>query len=165
MVTEESVQVLNCRLSFPLQLFEALEVCPKVLYQVELSRASLDQLFGFSVEAELSENSDHQDELCVYVSRVEEGSLAHNQGLIKGDEIMVINGAIVADLDMMYIESVLQEELSLCMMVRSSRMEAPDIPTGSCSVRSAEDYIESLVRTPPCCVDVFPSPPSPNSMP
>lgn len=121
-------------------------MCPKVLYQVELSRTTTDQLFGFSVEAELSENSDHQDELCVYVSRVEEGSLAHSQGLIKADEIMVINGAIVADLDMMFIESVLQEELSLCMMVRSSRMEAPDIATGSCSIRSADNYIESLVR-------------------
>lgn len=42
-------------------------------------------------------------------------------GIIKGDEIMVINGAIVSDLDMMFIESVLQEELSLCMMMRSSR--------------------------------------------
>ena len=29
-------------------------------------------------------------------------------GIIKADEIMVINGAIVSDLDMMYIESVLQ---------------------------------------------------------
>ena len=29
-------------------------------------------------------------------------------GIIKGDEIMVINGAIVSDLDMMYLESVLQ---------------------------------------------------------
>ncbi len=42
-------------------------------------------------------------------------------GIIKGDEIMVINGAIVSDLDMMFIESVLQEEISLCMMMRSSR--------------------------------------------
>jgi hypothetical protein len=42
-------------------------------------------------------------------------------GLIKGDEIMVINGAIVSDLDMMFIESVLQEELTLCMMLRSAR--------------------------------------------
>ena len=42
-------------------------------------------------------------------------------GLMKGDEIMVINGAIVSDLDMMFIESVLQEELTLCMMLRSSR--------------------------------------------
>lgn len=48
-------------------------------------------------------------------------------GIIKGDEIMVINGAIVSDLDMMYLESVLQEELSLCMMMRSSRTEPPDI--------------------------------------
>ena len=35
---------------------------------------------------------------------------------------MVINGAIVSDLDMMFIESVLQEETSLCMMMRSARM-------------------------------------------
>ena len=37
------------------------------------------------------------------------------------NEIMVINGAIVSDLDMMFIESVLQEELTLCMMLRSAR--------------------------------------------
>jgi T-lymphoma invasion and metastasis-inducing protein 1 len=34
---------------------------------------------------------------------------------------MVINGAIVSDLDMMFIESVLQEEVALCMMLRSAR--------------------------------------------
>ena len=39
-------------------------------------------------------------------------------GIIKGDEIIVINGAIVSDLDMMYLESVLQEEQALCMMMR-----------------------------------------------
>ena len=33
----------------------------------------------------------------------------------------MINGAIVSDLDMMFIESVLQEEISLCMMMRSCR--------------------------------------------
>ena len=48
-------------------------------------------------------------------------SLGLSLGLMKGDEIMVINGAIVSDLDMMFIESVLQEELTLCMMLRSSR--------------------------------------------
>lgn len=138
----------------------------KTLYQVELCRNALEQLFGFSVEAELVEsaytnqlnaaaanqlnagglnqtannNLDGQvpcgnaaasaaanqpatgyDELCVYVSRVEENSLAEKQGLYRGDEIMVINGNIVSELDMMYIESVLQEELSLCMMLRSCR--------------------------------------------
>ena len=43
---------------------------------------------------------------------------------------MVINGAIVSDLDMMFIESVLQEETSLCMMMRSARMEPPDCNGG-----------------------------------
>lgn len=44
--------------------------------------------------------------------------LRNTIGIIKGDEIIVINGAIVSDLDMMYIESVLQEEQALCMMMR-----------------------------------------------
>ena len=52
-------------------------------------------------------------------------------GIIKGDEIMVINGAIVSDLDMMFIESVLQEEISLCMMMRSCRTGREDVKIGS----------------------------------
>jgi len=68
-------------------------------------------------------------------------------GIIKGDEIMVINGAIVSDLDMMYLESVLQEELALCMMMRSSRTEPPDIAN---LMRGAtDDIIDSLVCPPP----------------
>ena len=63
---------------------------------------------------------------------------------------MVINGAIVSDLDMMYIESVLQEEMSLCMMMRSSRTEPPDLT--SCVARpvnTTDDMIDSLVCPPP----------------
>lgn len=67
-------------------------------------------------------------------------------GIIKGDEIMVINGAIVSDLDMMYLESVLQEEVGLCMMMRSSRTEPPDL-TGI--MRVTDDIIDSLVCPPP----------------
>ena len=59
---------------------------------------------------------------------------------------MVINGAIVSDLDMMYIESVLQEEMSLCMMMRSSRTEPPDLT--SCVAKTTDDMIESLVCPP-----------------
>ena len=135
-----------------------IEICAKILYQVELCRGNLDIMWGFSVEAELVENNERQDELCCYVSRVEERSVAITNGnvsfkyrmffhvikiisnkreggisilirisifvapgIIKGDEIMVINGAIVSDLDMMFLESVLQEEISLCMMMRSAR--------------------------------------------
>jgi len=58
----------------------------------------------------------------------------------------VINGAIVSDLDMMYLESVLQEELALCMMMRSSRTEPPDLAG---IMRATDDIIESLVCPPP----------------
>ncbi|KAF5297733.1 hypothetical protein FQR65_LT09906 [Abscondita terminalis] len=129
-----------------LHTHEIVEVCAKILYQVELSRNTLEQMWGFSVEAELVENADRQDELCCYVSRVEDKSVAMQNGIIKGDEIMVINGAIVSDLDMMYLESVLQEELALCMMMRSSRTEPPELVG---ILRTTDDTIESLVCPPP----------------
>uniref|UniRef100_A0A182QZ20 Still life n=1 Tax=Anopheles farauti TaxID=69004 RepID=A0A182QZ20_9DIPT len=129
-----------------LHTHEVVEVCAKILYQVELQRTTLEQMWGFSVEAELIENADRQDELCCYVSRVEDKSVAMQNGVIKGDEIIVINGAIVSDLDMMYLESVLQEEQALCMMMRSSRTEPPDLVG---IMRSTDDIIESLVCPPP----------------
>ncbi|XP_026485958.2 protein still life, isoform SIF type 1 isoform X3 [Vanessa tameamea] len=126
-----------------LHTHEVVEVCAKILYQVELQRTTLEQMWGFSVEAELIENAERQDELCCYVSRVEDKSVA----MQNGDEIMVINGAIVSDLDMMYLESVLQEELSLVMMMRSSRTEPPEL---SGVMRAAtDDIIDSLVCPPP----------------
>lgn len=128
--------IMTCSSSPQLHTHEMVECCAKILYQVELQRGSLEQMWGFSVEAELIENADRQDELCCYVSRVEDKSLAMQNGksgvvesengservcfvgVIKSDEIIVINGAIVSDLDMMYLESVLQEEQALCMMMR-----------------------------------------------
>lgn len=61
---------------FQLNTHEIVEICVKVLYQVELVRSGLDRMWGFSVEAELIENIDRQDELCVWVSRVEEKGIA-----------------------------------------------------------------------------------------
>ena len=61
-----------------------MEVCAKILYQVELNRGSLEMMWGFSVEAELVENSEvKQDELQCYVSRVEDRSVAINNGECK----------------------------------------------------------------------------------
>ena len=47
-------------------------------------------MWGFSVEAELVENSERQDELCCYVSRVEERSIAMSNGKLK-DTFYCIN--------------------------------------------------------------------------
>ena len=58
----------------------------------------------------------------------------------------MINGAIVSDLDMMYIESVLQEELSLCLMLRSSRTEPPAL---AAALAAADAAIAQLVCPPP----------------
>lgn len=63
-----------------LQTHEVCEVCAKVLFQVELARASVDQMWGFSVEAELVVDGQRQDELCCYISRVEDISLAGKTG-------------------------------------------------------------------------------------
>lgn len=65
-----------------LHTHEMVEVCAKILYQVELQRTTLEQMWGFSVEAELIENADRQDELCCYVSRVEDKSLAMQNGIL-----------------------------------------------------------------------------------
>lgn len=66
---------------FQLATHEVVEICGKILYQVELSRSSLDHMWGFSVEAELIENSERQDELCCYISRVEDRSTAMQNGV------------------------------------------------------------------------------------
>ena len=40
-------------------------------------------------------------------------------GLVSGDEILVIGGQVVLDLDLTYIESLLHDRSSLCITVRS----------------------------------------------
>lgn len=74
--------ILSFYLAFKqLHTHEIVEVCAKILYQVELQRSTLEQMWGFSVEAELIENADRQDELCCYVSRVEDKSVALQNGM------------------------------------------------------------------------------------
>jgi T-lymphoma invasion and metastasis-inducing protein 1 len=72
---------------------------------------------------------------------------------------VVINGALVHDLDMMFVESVLQEELTLCLMIRSARDETQPPPqqssfssietTLTTTTTTTDDLIESLVCPPP----------------
>ena len=55
-------QSMSCTQLVSLQLstHEVVEVCGKILYQVELARNTLNTMWGFSVEAELVENSEKQ---------------------------------------------------------------------------------------------------------
>lgn len=72
-----------------LHTHEVVEVCAKILYQVELQRSTLEQMWGFSVEAELIENADRQDELCCYVSRVEDKSVALQNGETANENFLI----------------------------------------------------------------------------
>ena len=47
-------------LCLQLSTHEVVEVCGKILYQVELARNTLNTMWGFSVEAELVENNEKQ---------------------------------------------------------------------------------------------------------
>mgnify|MGYP001553936895 CR=1 FL=1 len=68
-------------------------------------------------------------------------------GLITGDEILVLNGRVVADLDMVYIENLLVETASSCMTIRSCRTERPVNTT--LLMAHADLYIDSLTCPPP----------------
>ena len=65
-------------------------MCAKVLFQLELSRESAEQEFGMAVEAELAEDTEEEDELCVFISDILKGGLAHK----KGRWMCIVNGNI-----------------------------------------------------------------------
>ncbi|XP_033741186.1 protein still life, isoform SIF type 1-like isoform X2 [Pecten maximus] len=124
--------------------YESIEVCQKSVFQLDLQKNECDTEFGFAVEAELAEDIERDDELRLYVSNVLQNGIAHRTGLIIGDEILVINGKIVSELDMVYIEAMLHESMSLCLTVRSLRTQPP--PT-SVAVDPAD--INRMVCPPP----------------
>ncbi|XP_021361265.1 protein still life, isoform SIF type 1-like [Mizuhopecten yessoensis] len=124
--------------------YESIEVCQKSVFQLDLQKSDSDTEFGFAVEAELAEDIERDDELRLYTSNVLQAGIAHRTGLIIGDEILVINGKIVSELDMVYIEAMLHESMSLCLTVRSLRTQPP--PT-SIAVDPAD--INRMVCPPP----------------
>ncbi|CAH1798643.1 unnamed protein product [Owenia fusiformis] len=129
------------------QPYEGIEVCAKTIFQIELSRNETIPDFGFEIEAELAEDTERDDELCVFVSEMKEGALGQTQGLIVGDEILVINGRVVSDLDMVYIEALLQECPTVCLTIRSCRTERPTQST--LLMRHADVYIDNMMCPPP----------------
>ncbi|XP_036357057.1 protein still life, isoform SIF type 1 isoform X5 [Octopus sinensis] len=130
--------------------YEAIEVCQKSLFHIELTKSVADPEFGFRVEAELSDHYDKDDELQVYVCEIKPGGLAHRKGLIPGDEILIINGKIVSELDMVFIEALLHESHSLCMTVQTCRVQVPTVVNaGGPSADTNDSIIQNTIGTPP----------------
>ncbi len=63
-----------------LQEYEHIEVCGKILFQIELLKSEKDADFGMAVEAELAEDADEEDELCVFISDLAKNGLALRKG-------------------------------------------------------------------------------------
>ena len=63
-----------------------------------------------------------------------------------GDEILVINGKIVSELDMVYIETLLHESRTLFLTVRSMRTQPP---RSEFVTQHTDTYIRSMVCPPP----------------
>lgn len=66
------------------QRYDAIEVCQKCIFQIELTKPTKDGMFGFAVEAELAEDLDRDDELRVYVCDVTKDSVADKRGQSPG---------------------------------------------------------------------------------
>ncbi|XP_056015232.1 protein still life, isoforms C/SIF type 2-like isoform X5 [Ostrea edulis] len=162
--------------------YESIEVCQKSVIQLHLTKSSGDTEFGFTVEAELAEDFERDDELRLYISQVTPGSVAHRSQLSVGDEILVINGKIVSELDMVYVETLLHESKALVITVRSlktnhstaaisgnqseiSNMMCPPPPSQS---RIPENVIENITVPSPqesCCHDDMDCHRKPGSLP
>ena len=78
-------------------------------------------------------------------------------GLVPGDEILVINGKIVSELDMVFVEMLLQDSHSVCLAIRSLQMppsavaiETPvTCPPPPSQSRISENSIGNLKIPPP----------------
>ncbi|XP_038076162.1 protein still life, isoform SIF type 1-like isoform X2 [Patiria miniata] len=125
--------------------FDEIEICTKCIHQVELYQFNENMDFGFTVEAELGDDAEREDQLCVFISEIEKGGLAYHQDLHVGDELLCIQGRVVCDLDMLFIENLLQTSFSVMLTVRSSRT----VFAQTQAMLDTNKYIDQLTCPPP----------------
>ncbi|KAL3882118.1 hypothetical protein ACJMK2_028489, partial [Sinanodonta woodiana] len=133
----ENVRKMKC---------EVVDICQKCIFQIQLTKSEAHVTYGIKIEAELAEDCERDDDLRIYIREVIPGSLAQSRGLIIGDEILVLNGKVVSELDMVYVETILLESQSLCLTVRSLRSSPP--PT-AVTVQDTNKLIEKMTCPPP----------------
>ncbi|KAL5009978.1 hypothetical protein ScPMuIL_012283, partial [Solemya velum] len=126
--------------------YATVDVCQKSVFQIEVTKTESDKDYGMTLEAELGDDLEREDDLKIYISDVRKGGLAERRGLIIGDEILVINRRIVNELDMTSIEMLIQRTQSLLLTIRSLRQRPPP---GSFIINDTEKLIEGISCPPP----------------
>ncbi|XP_051868733.1 rho guanine nucleotide exchange factor TIAM2 isoform X3 [Pristis pectinata] len=88
------------------QLFDEIEIITMNIYHMHLERQGSETAFGFAVAGQVDGKQQHNS---LFVSDVLPGGLADKQGARVGDEILIINGEVVANLHHRCIESLFAE--------------------------------------------------------
>ena len=82
-----------------------------------------------------------------YSSIVRVDDIKYISGLAIGDEILVLNGRVVSELDMVYVEQQLSDAQAAVLTVRSCRFYRPCATTAQ--MEHADTYIDHMVCPPP----------------
>uniref|UniRef100_A0A8C8SWH4 TIAM Rac1 associated GEF 2 n=1 Tax=Pelusios castaneus TaxID=367368 RepID=A0A8C8SWH4_9SAUR len=98
------------------QIYDEIEIFPLNVYQVHLTKTENITDFGFAVTAQVVEN---QHLTHIFISDVLPDGLAYKGGLRVGNEILIINGEAVSDLDLRHME-LLFSGRSVKLTVRTS---------------------------------------------
>lgn len=111
---------------------EYLEILEKICFALELDIDSVPDCerqisndFGMTLEGQLFCKNSSLIELHVFCNHIRWGAVADIEGLAEDDEIVSLNGILVSEVDMMFIEQILSEETKIELIVRSSRFEEP----------------------------------------
>ncbi|XP_029569633.1 T-lymphoma invasion and metastasis-inducing protein 2 [Salmo trutta] len=99
-------------------VYEELEVFPLNVFTIQLSRPDTAVDFGFAVTGHV----DGARKSHVYVSEVNPGGLAFTEGLRPGDEILVLNGTSVSNLDLGLIHLMFNHQVLHLLLRREEQV-------------------------------------------
>ncbi|XP_020656894.3 rho guanine nucleotide exchange factor TIAM2 isoform X1 [Pogona vitticeps] len=89
------------------QIYNEIEIFPLSIYHVHLTKTEGVTDFGFAVTAQVDE---HQHLNRILISDVLPDGIAYREGLRVGNEILIINGESVSDLDLRQMELLFSEK-------------------------------------------------------
>ncbi|XP_078412986.1 rho guanine nucleotide exchange factor TIAM2 isoform X1 [Cetorhinus maximus] len=121
------------------QLFDEIEIAMMNIYHIHLERRGAETAFGFAVAGQVDGKQQHNS---LFVSDVLPGGLAYREGARVGDEILIINGEVVANLQHTYIESLFAEN-HLTLTIRRISLDWNQMLTG------CNDSLNHMMVPPP----------------